>query len=648
MADPLTPDLLVYDLVTAGEPRLSPDGERILYTLSAPDRAANRVERQLWQCRIDGSEPRQLTHDGKSNAGGRWSPDGRRIVYVAKQGEPERSAIVLLDGNGAGRELARSAQPISGLVWSPAGRSLAYTAPFDPASDGTIRPAARIRVTRRIDYKQDNRADGYLGDVRQQLFVVDVASGACRMVTREPDDHQHPQWSPDARKIAVQMPNRNGMCSQLGIVDVESGRVDLVGPRGGVVGAWAWSPRGDRIFIAGEPERTWQLDLFVYDLAAKSLTRLTDDLACLPDAGSPTLEPPAAPVWLDERTVLFHAIRAGASELWTIDVATAALDLVHHWGGVASGLNVDAAHRFVVQGFSDFSTLGQIAVFDRESSAASIVTHFNEALLSEAPPALPEPLEIRREPFTIHGWLLKPPDFDPARRYPVVLDIHGGPNGFFGKRFDRLQQCLATNGFLVVVANPRGSGTYGRRFAQQVMGDWGGEDFRDLMAMLALVLERPYADAARVGITGFSYGGYMTAWTIGQTARFAAAVCGAPVFDMTSFYGTSDIGHIFGEQQWRVAPSQNPDWLRAHSPATFAHRATTPTLILHGEADQRCPIGQGEQMFVALHKAGCEVEFVRYPGASHLFQHGDDLVYRADYLARALAWFTSHLGGPSK
>jgi dipeptidyl aminopeptidase/acylaminoacyl peptidase len=139
----------------------------------------------------------------------------------------------------------------------------------------------------------------------------------------------------------------------------------------------------------------------------------------------------------------------------------------------------------------------------------------------------------------------------------------------------------------------------------------------------------------------------MTAWTIGQTDRFAAAVCGAPVFDMTSFYGTSDIGHIFGEQQWRVSPPQDPDWLRAHSPATFAHRATTPTLILHGEADQRCPIGQGEQMFVALHKAGCEVEFVRYPGASHLFQHGDDLAYRADYLARALAWFTSHLGGPS-
>jgi dipeptidyl aminopeptidase/acylaminoacyl peptidase len=646
MSSPLTPDQLVYGLVTAGDPQVSPDGERICYTLSTPDRASNRVVRQLWRCGVDGSEPRRLTFEGKSNSGGRWSPDGRRIAYVAKGGEPEQWAIVLLDGDGAAREVVRAAQPISGLAWSPDGQSLAYTAPFDPAGDDGDGKSARsrVRVMRRIDYKQDNRADGYLGDVRQQLFVVDVAGGASRMVTREPVDHNNPQWSPDGRKIAVQIPNRNGMCSQLGLVDVERGEVELVGAPDGVVGVWAWSPSGDRILIAGEPERTWQLDFLLYDVAAGSLRRLTDDLAVLPDAGYPTLEPPSQPVWLDERVVLFHAIRAGASELWTIDVATGALDRVHHWDGVAGGLSVDAARRFVVQGFSDFTTIGQIAVFDRDANSASIITRFNEDVLTASPPAFPERLEIRREPFTIEGWLLKPPDFDPTRRYPVVLDIHGGPNGFFGERFDRLQQCLATHGFLVVICNPRGSGSYGRRFTQQVTGDWGGEDFRDLMAMLDLVLERPYADAARVGITGFSYGGFMTSWTIGQTDRFAAAVCGAPVFDLTSFYGTSDIGHIFSEQQWGAAAAHDPAWLAAHSPATFAHRATTPTLILHGEADQRCPIGQGEQMFVALLKAGCEVEFVRYPGASHLFQSGDDLAYRADYLARALAWFEEHFG----
>ncbi len=239
MSSPLTPGRLVYGLVAAGDPQISPDGERILYTLSTPNRAENRVDRQLWQCRVDGSEPRQLTSNGNKNAGGRWSPDGGQIAYVARSGEPEQSAIVLLMEDGAARELLRSSHPIAELAWSPDGRQIAYAAPFDPAdaAGADERARSRVRVTRRIDYKQDNRADGYLGDVRQQVFVVDVDSGESRMVTRDPFDHHHPQWSPDGRRIAVQVPNRNGMCSQLGVVEVESGQVDLVGSPDGVAGA---------------------------------------------------------------------------------------------------------------------------------------------------------------------------------------------------------------------------------------------------------------------------------------------------------------------------------------------------------------------------------------------------------------------------
>ena len=158
---------------------------------------------------------------------------------------------------------------------------------------------------------------------------------------------------------------------------------------------------------------------------------------------------------------------------------------------------------------------------------------------------------------------------------------------------------------------------------------------------------RPYVDPARLGIYGFSYGGYMTAWAIGQTDRFAAAVCGAPVFDLESFYGTSDVGHIFGANEFGAAPHEAPAWYAAHSPSTFAHRARTPTLILHGEADERCPIGQGEQMFVALKRAGCEVEFARYPGGSHEGPRFGPPAHTEDFLARTLAWFKRHLGEPA-
>ena len=160
-------------------------------------------------------------------------------------------------------------------------------------------------------------------------------------------------------------------------------------------------------------------------------------------------------------------------------------------------------------------------------------------------------------------------------------------------------------------------------------------------------VERPYVDATRLGIWGYSYGGYMTALTIGRADRFRAAVCGAPCFDLESLYGTSDISHIFGELQWGSGPHQGRDWYAAHSPSTNAHQARTPTLIIQGEADDRCPIGQGEQMFVALMKAGCEVEFARYPGCSHLFLRVGAPEHRADVLARILTWFKAQLGEPA-
>jgi len=191
-----------------------------------------------------------------------------------------------------------------------------------------------------------------------------------------------------------------------------------------------------------------------------------------------------------------------------------------------------------------------------------------------------------------------------------------------------------------------GPETYGRDFALDVIGDWGGEDSEDLMAVVDEVLTRPYADGNRIGIHGYSYGGYMTALTIGRTHRFRAAVCGAPVFDLESFYGTSDVGHTFGAFEWGGAPHERREWCVARSPSSIAHQTRTPTLILHGEADERCPIGQGEQMFIALKTAGCDVEFVRYPGASHTLSQEGPPSYRVDLLARTLTWFKKHLGEP--
>jgi len=645
MSRPLAPDTLVYDLAPAGDPQLSPDGTRLLYALTRTDRATKKPATQLWLADRDGGNARRLTWSGERNAGGRWSPDGKQIAFTSDR--VKKAGIFLIgEGTGEARELTHHNQPISDLAWSPDGTRIAYTTLYDPENPDEQEPpegaAPKVRAIRRLDYKQDNR--GYLGDTRSQVFVVEVASGERRRLTSAPVDHWTPQWSPDGRTLAAHVRAPGNWYGQLGLIDAHSGETRRFGPVTGVVGAWAWSPDGGRILFAGDTAQTYQLDFFLLDVASGAIRRLTDDLHCLPDTGFATIFPPAQPVWLDNRRALFHAVERGRSGLYTIDTESGAVETVVRWEAVNQGLSADRAGRHFAQSHASFARIGEISLYDRKAGETRIVTDYNGQLLKDTPPADWERLEVTRGKYEIEAWRLMPSGFDPAKRYPVVLDVHGGPNGYYGHAFNPMQQILATNGFLVVIANPRGSSSYGREFTQQVIRDWGGEDYLDLMAILDAALARPYADAERAGIYGYSYGGYMTAWTIGHTQRFRAAVCGAPCFDLESMFGTSDIGPTFGVEQWGAAPFETPDWYREHSPSTYAHQARTPTLIVHGEADDRCPIGQGEQMFATLSRVGCEVEFVRYPGGSHLFLRGGPPEHKEDYYTRVLAWFQSHLG----
>jgi dipeptidyl aminopeptidase/acylaminoacyl peptidase len=349
------------------------------------------------------------------------------------------------------------------------------------------------------------------------------------------------------------------------------------------------------------------------------------------------------PVWLDEQHVLFHAVHAGASGLYVIDVQSGNVEQIDGGRSIRSGMSVDRAHRFVVQSFASLEQVGELCVFDTQDGKSSTITSYSDAVFAESPPAEWERFDITRAGHVIEAWLLKPRGFDATKNYPVVIDIHGGPNGFYGYAFNATQQLLASNGIAVVYCNPRGSSSYGREFTQLVTEDWGGDDYLDIMAVLDTALQRPYLDAERTGIWGYSYGGYMTAWTIAQNHRFKAAVCGAPCFDLESMFGTSDISHEFGRLQWGGAPHEAREWYATHSPSQIAHNTRTPTLIIQGEADNRCPIGQGEQMFVALKQAGCEVEFARYPGGSHLFLRVGPPEHREDVLTRILAWFESRL-----
>ncbi|HET9016841.1 MAG TPA: S9 family peptidase [Thermomicrobiaceae bacterium] len=641
----IDPSVLVYDLQTPNDPQISPDGSRIVYSLAGADREARKATAQLWLCDRDGGNRLQLTASGRQNTGARWSPDGRQIAFVSDRvAAPAKAGIFVLpvDSPGEARQLTAHNQGVADLAWSPDGGTIAYTTTFDPENPDEEPPKegepARIKVTRRLDYKMDGR--GYLGDARTQVWTVDVASGERRRLTGDPVDHNQPVWSPDGRTLAVRRQTEDGWTCIVALVDLASGKIRPAGDVRGTHPTAAWSPGGDRLIVTGDPVHTYQPDLYLVDVASGETRRLTDDLAILPAEGVND----TAMVWLDERRVLINAVEHARHGLYVLDVEAGQLECLVSQDATTLGLSVDAARRTVVQAYASFESAGEICVHDLDGDRTAVVTHYGEDVVAAAGPAGWERFEIARGGFTTESWLLKPADFDPSKRYPVVLMIHGGPNSFYGYRFLANQQLLANHGYLVVLPNPRGSTSYGREFTVQVLGDRGGEDYLDLMAVADHVAALPYVDAERFGIFGYSYGGFMTSWMLGQTTRFTACVCGAPSVDLASQFGTSDIGWHYDTTQYRSRPHEQPEWYRAHSPITYAHRATTPTLLVSGEADLRCPTSQAEELFVALKKAGCEVEFVRYPGVEHGFASAGPLPYREDFLARTLAWFDHYLG----
>ncbi|MBA3414660.1 MAG: PD40 domain-containing protein, partial [Chloroflexia bacterium] len=324
MTRSLTPETLVYGFASAGDPRVSPDGARIVYTLNSMDPETRRGRSQLWLRGIDAGAPRPLSPDGERAGGARWSPDGTRIAFTVACGRGSTIVALTLDPP-EGREVTHHEEGIGDLAWSPDGGRIAYTTLFDPENPDELEPEAgappKVRVTRRFDYKQDGR--GWVGDVRNQVFVVDVERGDRRRITTVLVDHSEPAWSPDGQWLAVHVSRPVGPGSQLMLFGVDSGEVRAVGPDRCMIDHWAWSPGGDRIVYTGDlAPPTFQSDFFIYDVASGETRRLTDDLASLPAD---------QPVWLDERRLLFHAMRAGGSQLEIIDTVSGELEPVTRW-----------------------------------------------------------------------------------------------------------------------------------------------------------------------------------------------------------------------------------------------------------------------------------------------------------------------------
>ncbi|MGC4108482.1 MAG: S9 family peptidase [Thermomicrobiales bacterium] len=642
-AHPISPARIVNDLPSLSFPRIAPDGKRIVWMRTQINGATGKAESQIWIANTDGNDRRQLTQGRPRNSEPTWSPDGSRIAFITGQpgDHPHAIAVLAFDGTET-RILTAHAAPIAGLAWSPDGAQLAYTAAVDPENPNeTPRDPdapAPVRLVTRVDYKQDGV--GFINEARSQVFTVDVASCKRHQRTHATDHLLRPAWSPNGSQIATVQMLRSGLRSRIALIDVGSDALTFRGPEDGAVGLMAWSPDGTSLLFDGAEPYSPHHDYFLLDIASGTHCAVTTDTAFLPDVGYQSGGPAGAPVWTSASTVLVHGLLNGGSGIWSLDVPSGTLAQLAWWPEMHSGFSVSEDGSTIAQIATSLSGSTGITVIDATTGEQTLLVNELDPFTTETPFASWERLSLDREGFTIEAWLLKPPGFDETKSYPVILDVHGGPHNAYGYGINGLAEVFATNGYLVVLPNPRGSGTYGRAFAEAVVGDWGNEDWNDLAAMLDLVLERPYADASKTGIYGYSYGGYMVAWVLGHTDRFTTAICGAPVADFESIFGQSDIGHTRGTGE---APWENRDYLESRSPITYIHHATTPTLLMQGEADDRCPVEQSEQLFISLMTLGVETEFVRYPGGSHLFINSGEPAHRIDYNTRCLNWFDRFL-----
>ena len=636
----------VLDLTVPSQPALSPDGERVVYVLGGVDVEKDQATSALWIADADGS--RRLTQ-GASDSSPAFSPDGRSIAFLrdgqvwtmpAGGGEPEQRTTLDL---GAGAP-----------VWSPDGSQIAFTASVAPPVARGIdakktREQAPI-VSEGIDYLVDGA--WFTRGVRAQLHVLDIESGSIRRLTDGLAGVDAPAWSPDGRTLAyVARPAGADDLSFRSAVHALDPRDPAAPARvlalaDGYAGTVTFAPDGESIIVVGwNGDPDGHAGLFRIDLTSGDATDLASSLDRNVMPGAPAY-PGALPQITASDEVLFAVRDRGATHLYGVPIAGGEPRLVH--GGtdaVVSGLSV--AGDSAVIALSTPTSFGEIVRLDLSAGTASVLTEHGAAP-HRAELFVRESREFAiSDGTTVQAWIVRDPAVDGPT--PLLVDVHGGPHNAWNGAVDEMHvfhQELAANGWTIVMINPRGSDGYGEDFWKGVNGAWGTSDAKDFLEPVDQLVAEGTADPARLAVTGYSYGGYMTAYLTGHDDRFAAAVAGGIVADMFSMGGTSDDAHLLNRFEIGIMPwqSEQREQLSAMSPYSSVDQVSTPTLVLHGEKDLRCPLHQAQQWHYALRERGVPTELVIYPGGSHVFPLLGAPSHRVDYARRVVEWVERFAG----
>jgi dipeptidyl aminopeptidase/acylaminoacyl peptidase len=668
---PITVDDL-YRITTVEDPRVSPSGEWVAYVVATLDRVENAARHTIWLAPTAGGEPVQVTRSGKDSSP-RWSPDGSTLAFVSARGDkPQIYLLPIGAPGGEARALTAMENGASSPAWSPGGTQIAFLAGMnaeerarEDRGEEPLLPADAFEAEQRQRQKEHDEelrwdprpvdripyreGTAFRDDRTAQVYVmaVDEASEAGpRRLTDVDADHAPPEWSAEGTYLFTSRTidpeaDEPWIRSSLYRIRVADGQIEVITDEEHADLAPLPTPHGDLVAYNRVP----------VEMVTDGLPRLT----VVPGEGGP------------ERDLNLEFDRSAEFYRWTPD-GESLLFRAPSWGDVgiyrvaAEGGPVEpvATGRREVQSF-DVGPDGGVAFAASTplsppelfwlpvgADAPTQITHVNRELLDEVIVQDTEEMRfIGPRGHELQGWLILPVGYETGQKVPLALHIHGGPHAMWGPSTRSMWhewQLHAANGYAVFYTNPRGGDGYGEAFQRELHGAWGDVAFDDIMAGLDALLEWGIIDETRMAVVGGSYGGYMTAWVVGHTDRFACAVTQRGVYNMSSFYGTSDVPKLISGE-YSAEPWEDPELLWAHSPLAYAHRITTPLLIIHSEADYRVPIEQAEQLFAFVRRAtDTPVKLLRYPRDGHELSRSGEPRHRVSRLTEMVAWFNAYCG----
>ncbi len=653
----------IFELKTVGDPRISPDGAWIAYTVSSLDKKDDNSDTDIYMTATAGGPPVRLTSSKKPETSPRWSPDGRYLAFLSGR-DGKKTQVYLLDRRGGdAQQLTDYKTGASAIAWSPDSSKLALLVsdpdPNDPeggepdAKDKKPKP----HVITRLQFMRDG--DGYLNDVTRHIHVFDIAAKKDLQITSDKYDDGTPAWAPDGSLVAFSAnrtdnPDANDN-TDIYVVEPRAGaKPRAITSSPGSDSAPVFSPDGTSIayLTGGDPKDIWYA---------------TNNVAIVPVAGGP---PRILTAGLDRNVsrpqftpggehVLFMLEEGGNMHLARVPAAGGAIARVLGGEREVSAFDVAKSGDIAVlqsqpQQPSEVSFIrrptlpwpGTTGVSgDAERVAPQPLTHVNDEFLAKIALGPVERFTAKSADGTmIDAYLTRPPNAPAgASRLPAILRIHGGPVSQYSTGFNLEWQLLAANGFAVVAANPRGSSGYGRDFSRALWAAWGEKDYDDVMAAVDAAIAMGVADPDRLGVGGWSYGGILTDHVISKTTRFKAAISGASEFNYLANYGNDHY-----QRQWEAElglPWQNPQLWMKLSPFFRMDKIVTPTLVLGGDADMNVPIIGGQQLYQGLKRLGRDTELIVYPGETHSIRRPS---FQQDRFERYIAWYSKYLKPTSK